>query len=44
MASQGSVAVFQQRARCTLSEIEKDKVVIHKGDCGLPVLREGVVA
>ena len=35
MASQGSAAVFQQRARCTLLEIEQDKVVVCKGDCGL---------
>ena len=26
VASQGSMAVFQQRARCTLLEIEQDKV------------------
>ena len=42
MASQGSTAVFQQRARCTLLEIEQDKVVFHKGDCGLPGLKEYV--
>ncbi len=36
MASQCSAAVFQQRARCTLFEIEQDKVDVHKGDCGLP--------
>jgi hypothetical protein len=36
VASQGSAAVFQQRARCTLLEIERDEVVVHKGDCGLP--------
>ena len=36
VASQGSAAVFQQRARCTLLEIEQDKVVMHKGDRGLP--------
>ena len=36
MASQGSAAVFQQRARCTLLEIEQDKVIVCKGDCGLP--------
>ncbi len=35
-ASQGSTAIFQQRARCTLLEIEQDKVVVHKGDRGLP--------
>ncbi len=36
VASQGSTAVFQQRARHTLLEIEQDKVVVHKDDCGLP--------
>ncbi len=36
VASQGSAAIFQQRARCTLLEIEQDKAVVHKGDCGLP--------
>ena len=36
MASQGSAAVFQQRAHRTLLEIEQDKVVVFKGDCGLP--------
>ncbi len=36
VASQGSAAVFQQRARCTLLEIEQDKVVVCKGDQGLP--------
>ncbi len=35
VASQGSTAVFQQRARCTLLEIEQDKVVVRKGDRGL---------
>jgi hypothetical protein len=35
VASQGSAAVFQQRAHCTLLEIEQDEVVVHKGDCGL---------
>ncbi len=35
-ASQSSVAVFQRRARCTLLEIEQDKVVMRKGDRGLP--------
>ena len=35
MVSQGSAAVFQQRAHCTLLEIEQDKVVVCKGDCGL---------
>jgi hypothetical protein len=39
VASQGSAAVFQQRAHCTLLEIEQDKVVVHKGDCGLLSLR-----
>ena len=37
VASQGSAAVFQQRARRTLLEIEKDKVVVCKVYCGLPV-------
>jgi hypothetical protein len=36
VASQGSAAVFQQKARCTLLEIEQDKVVVHKGYRGLP--------
>ncbi len=36
VASQGSAAVFQQRAHCTLLEIEQDKVVLCKGDRGLP--------
>ena len=36
VASQGSTAVFQQRARCTLLEIEQDEVVLRKGDRGLP--------
>ncbi len=36
VASQGSAAVFQQRTCCTLLEIEKDKVVVRKGDRGLP--------
>jgi hypothetical protein len=36
VASQGSVAVFQQRARCTLLKIEQDEVIVHKGDRGLP--------
>jgi hypothetical protein len=31
-ASQGSAAVFQWRARCTLLEIEQDKVVVRRGD------------
>ncbi len=29
---QGSTAVFQRRARCTLLEIEQDEVVVRKGD------------
>ena len=36
VASQGSAAVFQRRARCTLLEIEQDEVVVRKGDRGLP--------
>ena len=32
VASQGSAAVFQRRARCTLLEIEQDEVVVRKGD------------
>ncbi len=36
VASQGSAAVFQQRACCTLLKIEQDEVVVRKGDCGLP--------
>jgi hypothetical protein len=36
VASQGSTAVFQQRARCTLLEIEQDEVVVRKGNRGLP--------
>ncbi len=39
VASQGSAAVFQQRARCTLLEIEQDEVVMRKGDRGLPGLK-----
>jgi hypothetical protein len=39
VASQGSVAVFQQRAHRTLLEIEQDEVVVHKGDRGLPGLK-----
>ncbi len=35
VASQGSAAVFQQRAHYTLLEIEQDKVVVRKGGCGL---------
>ncbi len=36
VASQGSAAVFQQRARRTLLEIEQDEVVLCKGNHGLP--------
>jgi hypothetical protein len=36
VASQGSAAVFQQRARCTLLDIEQDKVIVCKGNRGLP--------
>ncbi len=36
VASQGSTAVFQQRAHCTLLEIEQDEVVVCKGNRGLP--------
>ncbi len=36
VASQGSAAVFQQRAHCTLLEIEQDKVIVCKGNRGLP--------
>ncbi len=36
VASQGSTTVFQQRARCTLLEIEQDEVVVRKGNRGLP--------
>ncbi len=43
MASQGSAAVFQQRACCILLEIEQDKVVVCKGDCGLSGLKVYVV-
>ncbi len=32
VASQGSAAVFQQRARRTLMEIEQDEVIVRKGD------------
>ncbi len=32
VASQGSAAVFQWRARCTLLKIEQDEVVVRKGD------------
>ncbi len=36
VASQGSVAVFQQKAHRTLLEIEQDKVVVRKHNHGLP--------
>ncbi len=36
VASQGSAAIVQLRARCTLLEIEQDKVIVRKGNCGLP--------
>jgi hypothetical protein len=36
VASQGSAAIFQQRACCTLLEREQDEVVVRKGDRGLP--------
>ncbi len=36
VASQGSAAVFQQRACRTLLEIEQDEVVVRKGNRGLP--------
>ncbi len=39
VASHGSAAVFQQRARRTLLEIEQDKVVVRKGNHGLPGLK-----
>jgi hypothetical protein len=39
VAFQGSAAVFQQRACRTLLEIEQDKVVVRKGDRGLPGLK-----
>jgi hypothetical protein len=39
VASQGSAAVFQLRAHCTLLEIEQDKVFVRKGNCGLPGLK-----
>jgi hypothetical protein len=35
VASQGSAAIYQQRTRRTLLEIEQDEVVVHKVDCGL---------
>ncbi len=36
VTSQGSAAVFQQRARCPFLEIEQDKVIVCKGNHGLP--------
>ncbi len=39
VASQGSTAVFQQRASCALLEIEQDEVIVCKGDRGLPGLK-----
>ena len=39
VVSKGSAAMFQQRARCTLLEIEQDKVIVCKDDCGLPGLK-----
>jgi hypothetical protein len=36
VASQGSVAIFQQRARHTLLEVEQDEVIVRKGNRGLP--------
>ena len=36
VASQGSAAVFQQRAHRTLLEIGQDEVVVHKDNCGPP--------
>ena len=39
VASQGSAAVFQERACCNLLEIEQDEVVVCKGDRGLPGLK-----
>ncbi len=36
VASQGSAAIFQQRAYCTLLEIEQNEVVVRKGNHGLP--------
>ena len=36
VASQGTLAMFQCRARCTLLEIKKDEVFVCKGDRGLP--------
>ena len=39
VASQGTTAVFQQRAHFTLLEIEQDEVLVCKGDRGLPCLK-----
>ncbi len=36
VASQGSTAIFQQRAHHTLLEIEQDEVAMRKGNHGLP--------
>ena len=36
VASQGSAAVFQQRPRRTLLEIEQDEVIVRKSDRGVP--------
>ena len=39
VAFQGSAAVFQQTAHRTLLEIEQNKVIVRKGDRGLPGLK-----
>ena len=39
VASQGSTAIFQQRAHHTLLEIEQDEVAMRKGNHGLPGLK-----
>ena len=39
VASQGTAAVFQHQECRTLLEIEQDKVIVHKGDRGLPGLK-----
>ena len=36
VASQGSAAIFQQRARRTLLEIEQDEIIVRKADRGAP--------
>ncbi len=36
VASQGSAAIFHQRACHTLLKIEQDEVIVRKGDRGLP--------